>query len=186
MTQPETTQRRTKIDSIDMDLRVALDYPYDNLDEAIETDDERVVAIVQCAEAVAFYTEELHAPSRFREFLTDEECAQVAAFIGSLGPNAERVGQWFEPRHGYITRGWRKAEVGWNSELAREALRMADELAVDGSLSENISDCVEILRAFLAYLDKLHGVHGFQEILTPDERALVGRFATDLLEAGTA
>jgi hypothetical protein len=181
MTQPGTTQRMTRIDSIDMPIDVALDYPYDTLDEVIQTGDQQLLLIVQCAEAVTFYTEELHAPTELTQFLTDVECAQVAAFIDSLGPNPERATWWFEPRHGFVTRGFRDADSGWNAELTREALRAAAQRASDAGVSENVTDCIVILQTFVAYLDKLHGSSGFQEVLTPDERTQVGQFVTELV-----
>ncbi|WP_433020025.1 hypothetical protein [Kribbella sp. CA-294648] len=181
MTQPNTTDRQTRIDSIGMDLVVALDYPHDTLDEAIETGDDQLVAIVQCTEAVVFYTEELHAPSRLQQFLSPAESGQVAAYIASLGENPARSEQWMEPRHGYITRGGRKAAAGWNAEQARAALQAADERAAESGLSENITDCFEILRVFLGYLDLLHAPTGFTEVLTPAERTEVAAFVTDML-----
>ncbi|GAA0948601.1 hypothetical protein GCM10009554_46380 [Kribbella koreensis] len=181
MTHPNTTERQTRIDSIDMDLVVALDYPHDTLDEAIETGDDQLVAVVQCTEAVVFYAEELHLPHRLQQFLSPAESGQVAAYIESLGPNPARAEQWMEPRYGYVTRGERRADAGWNADLARAALQTADERAAEGGLSENVTDCIEILRAFLGYLDRLHAPAGFTEVLTPSERTKVGAFLTDIL-----
>jgi hypothetical protein len=59
------------------------------LDAVKDTQDRQIVTIVQCADALAHYVEELHAPHRLDQFLTDAERAEVAQFIDTLAPNPE-------------------------------------------------------------------------------------------------
>jgi hypothetical protein len=68
------------------------------LDAVKDTQDRQIVTIVQCAEALAHYVEELHARTAWTSSSRMPSVPKVAQFIDSLGPSPERENEFYERR----------------------------------------------------------------------------------------
>jgi hypothetical protein len=94
------------VPGLDRDIDDVIDTPAQIASVAEGTLDGQLVAIIQCAEELAAYVEELHAPHGFDQLLAADGFAEVAQCIDGLGQN----------RHGQ--KGSLRPEVAWSCGTA--------------------------------------------------------------------